>query len=49
MYEKKKKVKLILLSIWNIIGKEGNGSQRDREVEAGGFARGLERKAVCSW
>lgn len=34
MYEKKKKAKLILLRIWNIIGKDGDGSQRGREVEA---------------
>lgn len=49
IYEKKKKVKLIPLRIWNIVGKGGDGSWRGREVEAGGFVRDPERKAVCSW
>lgn len=49
MHEKREKVKLILFRIGNVIGKDGHGSQRGRELEAWGFVRDLERKAVYSW
>lgn len=49
MHEKREKVKLILFRIGNVIGKHGHGSQRGRELEAWGFVRDLERKAVYSW